>query len=196
MVIPTICLEWINLQRSGYKDTEREFIDDIKKEYKLMKPYLPKNANMILDIGCGVGGIDVMLYKHYDMPHLLLLDSKLVSRKPIYGFNRGVSFYNSFEATEALLKANDVYSYSLFDLTLEIEILNDIDLIISILSCGYHYSVNKYIKAIDSALAANGVLIMDIREGTEGIKEVEKFLPNIKVISNYNKSHRICARRN
>jgi SAM-dependent methyltransferase len=195
MNVPEICIEWIKLQRSGYKDIRQEFIENIEKEYELMKPYLPDKAELILDIGCGVGGIDVYIYNHYDVPHMFLMDSELVSREPIYGFDRGVSYYNSFDATKALMMANDVYNFSLLNLDIRIDTIKNIDLIISILSWGYHYPIDKYIKQVDTALSENGTLIIDIREGTDGIREIKKYFPVVDIISNYNKSHRICVRR-
>lgn len=195
MVIPNSCLEWIKLQRSGYKDLKNEFITDIEKEYSEMKSFLPENVNTIFDIGCGVGGIDVYLYKHYDIPHIILMDSQFVSRDIKYGFDRGISYYNSFEATKDLMKVNHVFNYSTIGIDVDISIFKNIDLAISLLSWGYHYPVEKYLDGVLNCLSDDGVLILDIRENTNGVDIIREAFDEVVEISNYNKSHRICARR-
>lgn len=40
------------------------------------------------------------------------------------------------------------------------------DIIISLLSCGWHYGLENYIDLIKASLAKDGVLIIDIRHGT------------------------------
>ena len=195
MKIPNSCLEWIKLQRSGYKNTEKEFQLNMQKEYVLMMQYLPEKCNSILDIGCGIGGIDVILYHHFGNPALYLLDNSKVSSQILYGFDRGESFYNSFQATKDLMDANAVKNYMLIDSSEELPDLKNIDLVLSILSWGYHYPIGTYLSYVDSVLSENGTLIMDIREWTDGVEEVKQVFPFVKEVSHYNKSKRIAARR-
>jgi SAM-dependent methyltransferase len=197
MKIPNSCLTWLKLQRSGYRDHKKEFIYNMNKEYYLMDWTLPYECNSIIDIGCGIGGIDVLLSQKYNNPKIFLLDKSEKKEKVIYGYNRGESFYNSLDATNDMMIANDVLNYKLIDLEKDKLNVKDhsIDLVISLLSCGYHYPVEEYLEQIEKWLSKNGKLIIDLREGTEGFNTVRHVFPDIDVISSYNKSIRVCASR-
>ena len=195
MNIPDSCVSWIKLQRSGYKNLKKEFIEDMVKEYQLMNPFLPEKCESILDIGCGIGGIDVLLDKHYNHPKIYLFDSNFTSDKIVYGFSDKTSFYNDMLATKDMMILNNIKNYFFLNIKYGFEHLEHIDLIISLLSCGYYYSVEKYLYQIDKSLSYNGTLIIDIRQGTKQIEKVKEYFPKIDIISTYNKSNRICARR-
>jgi SAM-dependent methyltransferase len=160
-----------------------------------MREFLPTIVESILDIGCGLAGIDILLSKHYNQPELFLLDNSEVSEKVVYGYDRCREYYSSFEATEALLKANYIKNYNLIDIkSNSLPMFEKIDFVISLLSCGYHYPVTEYLGYIKTILSETGSLIIDIREDTDGIHIVKKLFPEIREISHYNKSIRICAR--
>jgi len=196
MIIPESCMPWIKLQRHGakYSINKKEYITEMEKEFKLILPFLLKKCNSILDIGCGVAGIDVLLSKHYDNPKLYLLDTDF-KNDVVYGFGNKKSFYNSLSATKNMMDFNNVLNYHILDFNHELKNLENIDIIISTLSCGYHYPVDTYLEKINKILSKNGILIIDIRENTDGIKKIGKYFQYINIISNYNKSARICARR-
>ncbi len=196
MVVPEQCIKWINLQRTKLKDPVNQFKAQIKTEYNEMKKYLPAGVKSILDIGCGLASIDVLLSKHYNQPILYLMDNSEVSDKIVYGYNRKKEYYSCFKATRSLLKANYIKNYNLVDIkNHKYPVYKKIDLVISLLSCGYHYSVNEYLGYINTILSSNGSLILDIREDSDGIEVIKTIFPKIKKISHYNKSIRICARR-
>ncbi len=196
MIVPDECIKWINLQRTKYKNPINQFKDQIQKEYLEMREYLPTGVESILDIGCGLAGIDILLSKHYGKPELFLMDNSEVSEKVMYGYDRCVEFYSSFDATEALLKANYIKNYTIVDIKdKKYPVYKKIDLVISLLSCGYHYSVKEYLDYINTILSKKGTLILDVRENSDGIEIIKTVFPKIKKISYYNKSIRICARR-
>ena len=196
MLIPDSCEKWIRLQRSGYKDWRADFWADMKLEYEMMKQYLPKECHCIVDIGCGVGGIDVFLSKHYGNPDLWLFDNQINSDKVVYGFDNGKSFYNSFEATRDLMKVNDILNCHLHDIrNREPAIYGKADLVVSLLSWGYHYPVSEYIDYVYAILSENGVVIMDVREKTDGIEQLRKVFSCVEIIKTFNKADRIIARR-
>lgn len=196
MIIPKSCVKWIKLQRTGYKNPIQGFKKQIEKEYLEMRKFLPITVKSILDIGCGIAGIDILLSKHFRQPDLYLMDSSEISEKVIYGYDKAKTFYSSFYATEALMKANYVKRYKLIDIkNNKYPVFKKIDLVISLLSCGYHYSVREYLVYINTILSENGALILDVREWSDGIEITREVFPKIKIISHYNKSKRIIARR-
>jgi SAM-dependent methyltransferase len=195
MKVPYFCVPWIRKQRTGYKNHIKEFKQHLEKEFEEMKSFLPKSCNSILDIGCGLGGIDILLSKEYDNPELYLLDNSFISEKVIHGFDHEKSYYNSFEITNALLTVNDIENYNLIDIKNGFPELNNIELVISLLSWGYHYKIEEYLDKVYSVMSPGAILIMDIRENTNGIEVLKTKFKLEAEISNYNKSHRVCARR-
>ena len=198
MIVPDNCLPWIKLQRHPVCINNQQYIDIITKEFNLMLPFLPVICNKILDIGCGVAGIDVLLSEEYSQPEIYLLDSNHRSTNNIvYGFDHGEFYYNSFLATNDMMVQNGISKYHIMNLNTGLVNIdnNSIDIVISLLSCGYHYPVEKYLTEINRILSRDGVLIIDVRENTDGIDKIKKLLPDIKIISTYNKSNRIRAKR-
>lgn len=193
MLVPESCIEWINLQRTGYKNPILQFKQDMAAEYEMIKPFLGPECKSILDIGCGLCGIDIYLSEHFNSPELHLFDRNYKSDKVLYGFERGESFYNSFEAAEKLLEANDIKNYKFYSTENgfpEVEV----DVIISLFSWGYHYSVTTYLDLAYKALKSGGRLIMDIREYSKGVQILKlKQFRQLWKIEHFNKAYRICC---
>lgn len=192
--IPDLCLPWIKLQRSGYKDHKAEFVKALKFEFEMMKPFLPEKCKSILDIGCGLAGIDIFLSNHFNNPKLYLFDVNYKSKTIIYGFDRGTSFYNSFEATKDLLELNNINNFKLLDASNGLPKIKDIDLIISLLSWGYHYKLSEYLDAVYDLMMPGSRLILDVRAYTDGVNELKKkSFSSIHKIEHFNKAYRVCC---
>ena len=66
------------------KITEELFL----KEFNTFKNFLPNSVNTIMDIGCGLGIINIYLNKFFEKkPIFFLLDKNRIDRKIKYGFN-------------------------------------------------------------------------------------------------------------
>ena len=55
----------------------------------------------------------------------------------------------------------------------KIDIHQRLDLVISLISWGFHYPVSTYLDRVYELLQKNGCLIIDLRKNTEGLKELE-----------------------
>jgi SAM-dependent methyltransferase len=200
MRIPNEAIPFINLQRSGLQDPIKDFIAVIGKEFDEIKPFLPASAESVLDIGCGLAGIDVLLHAHYGAPRLYLADQNQTDKDIRYGFRPTGSFYNSFQVVSEIMRLNDIRSYSLLtvktgaDLSSPLHIREKPDLIISLLSCGYHYPVDTYLARMVELLSPTGRIILDIRENTDGVKKLKQYFSTIETIRHENKAFRVCAR--
>jgi hypothetical protein len=143
------------------------------KDYNMIKEYLPKKVNNSLDIGCGLGLIDVALSNHYNDINMHLLDktNSIDENTSVRGFNKEYIFYNSMDATKDTLTSNgvnqnNIFTYEANDNNINILKKNNYELIISLLSCGWHYSLETYIDLIKTTLTPDGILILDIRHDT------------------------------
>ena len=200
--IPVDALQFIILQRTSHtKVIEDDFIDAIANEYGCMKNFLPAECSAILDIGCGVGGIDIMLYHHYHgAVNLYLLDRTYIPAGRLkYRFGGGHEFYNSFDATKSLLSMNDVAPIHMNFVNaaddFSIDIGDDIrfDLVISSVAWGFHFPVSTYLDQVYDLMNPGGHLIMDVRKGTDGCDVLEERFGKLTQVEERRKRTRILA---
>jgi len=130
-----------------------DYAKSVEYDFDMIAPHLPQTVASIIDIGCGVAGIDVHLKRKYPAAHLTLLDSDGAA------CNSGLSVKGAAggdrKAAELMLESNGLK----VDRWLPIgtaELL-EADLIISLLSWGFHYPLSAY--------KAKGLCIADVRRG-------------------------------
>ena len=148
----------------------------ITHEYSVIEPYLPREARVVADVGCGVGGLDVFLSRHYGgKAELYLVDRTEVQDRIYYGFKPHGAFYNSLSAAKSLLVQNGVEEprIHLIDARVEdLSTIRNVDLCISLLSWGFHYPVDTYSETVKKFMKKGGVLILDVKKGTGGETEL------------------------
>jgi hypothetical protein len=167
-----------------------------------MLPYLPTNANSILDIGSGVAAIDVLLFRHYshNNPKIFLLDKTEMPSKVYYSFKPKGCYYNSLYLSRTLLEENGIPKDNIFTEEADGKSINfeaSFDLVISLISWGFHYPVSTYLDQVYEKMNPGGSLIMDIRKVSDsnGLEEVRKKFGNIEIIYESDKNARIVARK-
>jgi SAM-dependent methyltransferase len=193
---PAMEIEAILLRRS----IKKAFSEDMLQEYNAIKNYLPASASCILDIGCGVAGIDILLSRHYaNKAVIFLLDKTTIDERIHYGFGAKGSFYSSLQIARTLLISNgvDPQKIHLQEATpgYDIHGSDKFDLVISLLSLGFHFPVSTYLDQIHDRLKTNGIVILDIRKDTGGEQDIENKFGNAKVICETRKSMKILAKK-
>lgn len=178
--------------------TRRLFSLDMEREYSLIKKHLPASPDNILDIGCGVAGIDIMLHKHYIVtaknPHFYLLDKSEINSKVYYGIEKKAAYYNSLDIAKRLLMANGVKESHIHTQEVTGSPLFpgvQFDLVISLISWGFHYPVSTYLEEVYNSLSTGGALIIDVRKETEGEALLEKKFGSLTIISEAKKYRRV-----
>ena len=166
--------------KSGYKDK-------MSREYLSIRDSLPKTCSSILDIGCGVAGIDVLLNKHYEgKPVFCLLDKTKIERSVFYDFKSRGAFYNSLDTAKEMLIQNGISEGSVHCLEAtdanEIDIHRKVDLVISLISWGFHYPIETYLDIVYDKLTEGGSLILDVRKGTNGIEVLNNKFGRVDVV--------------
>ena len=171
MIVPDQCLPLLREQRTHYLDLAQDYGTELRKTYESIKPYLPDRAQRILDIGCGMAGIDVLLSEHYGHEvEIVLVDKQGVSPTILSGFAQSgdwFSHYHDFGAAIELLEVNGVPLKNVRCVNLIEEPFpeEDCDIAISLLSWGFHFPISDYFPAVRKG----GVIIVDVRKGTDGI---------------------------
>lgn len=140
----------------------------------MILPFLPVEVESILDIGCGMAGIDVFLKRRYPKASLLLLDGD--GDDPRDGWNEQLDAFSSRSVAAELLAANGVSVDRWLDVNTTEPLVAD--LVISLASWGYHYPLSTY--------KVSGFCIADLRKSQEPQRGV--------VIMDYTKRAR-CAWR-
>ena len=167
------------------KNIEKITEDLFKKELNTFKNFLPGNVNNILDIGCGLGIIDILLNKFYENEiNFYLLDKNKIDSKIKYGFSSNYESYNNLNETKNLLLKNElsINQLNVYDVDKKIEINNKIDLVISLKSMGYHYPIDNYINLLKNCCTNNTVFIFDVSEGYFINNSLNKYFTITKII--------------
>jgi SAM-dependent methyltransferase len=162
------------------------------KDYEMIKDYLPTKVDNSLDIGCGLGLIDIAFFNHYDGKinlHLLDKTNTIDENTSVRGFNKEYIFYNSMDSTKDTLvsngvKENSIITYEVNNDSIEKLNQNKYDLIVSLLSCGWHYSLETYIDLIKSTLTPDGILILDIRHDTGQLEYAQEHFELLYTVIN------------
>lgn len=174
--------------------TKRLFSLDMEREYDIIKDFLPKKAEHILDIGCGVAGIDIMLHRQFQNANFYLLDKTEVNSKVYYGIEKEAAYYNSLYIAEEILKLNGVDKSHIFLQEVSEAPLfpgKKFDLIVSLISWGFHYPIPTYLDYVYNALRPGGMLIVDVRKDTGGDKLLEEKFGPLRIIYEAQKYRRI-----
>lgn len=173
------------LDRNTVDDLSNKYYNEIKDEFDSVEPFLPASPENILDIGCGLGGINVAIDRFYNHePDFYLLDKDEVS-EVYYGFDEHPAVYNSLEATEEFLGENGISESQVNTVDVSYEgypLDKEFDLIISLFSWGFHYPLETYLKEVKRTLASDGVLIIDIRKETDGMDTIKNEFKDFQII--------------
>lgn len=139
---------------------EKEYNEKLYYIYDQIKEMLPDKCDNILDIGGGLGGIDIVLNDHYKGCHIEIIDGK--NDKPIV-IEHDKTFSNH-EVTKSFLKRNGVEKYKL-SAPGEYK-PNKKDLIISYSAYCFHIEPNIYLNDVLNSCHKETVLILTIRKNS------------------------------
>ena len=178
------------------QNTENLFLTEIET----FKKYLPHSAKNIMDIGCGLGIINIYLNSIYTKNiTFFLLDKNRIDKKIKYGFSSNYESYNDLSETKNLLLSNEITleQINLFDVEKTINIEEKIDIVISLKSMGYHYPLESYINLFKINCSQDTVFIFDISKKNYDNKLLSKFFKKVEVIYEENSIHpldRVCCK--
>lgn len=140
----------------------------IAAETRAILPLLRDLApRRIADIGCGYAFFD--LFAARDLGASLLLIDLESNDLRAFGFKPEGAAYSSLAVAQALLQANGIAPAAIETLNPRDrapETAGPVDLVVSFLSCGFHYPVDSYLPFLEQALSPGGAAIFDLRETT------------------------------
>jgi SAM-dependent methyltransferase len=165
----------------------RRTLENQFKEIRLISKFMTQAPVNVMDIGCGLGIYDVALNFFYPDSlffHLVDKTTTAVEEANIfYGYKEKGAFYNNLDLTKDFLIANGVQENRIIihPVTDNQEESNavlsatmpQIDLAISIISCGFHYPASTYIDLVADKLRANGLFVLNCRNLEENVPALE-----------------------
>ncbi len=154
------------------------------------------NPSKIADVGCGYAFADLILYRRYNCDIILIDIEESTNRH--FGFkNTGAGCTNLAKA-RAFLEKNGVPKRKITTLNPNKQDLADIgnvDLAISLASCGFHYPVSTYDNFFKTQVSSSGGIVLDIRKGSGGIKDM-KIYGDVSVLRKHRKYSTVFAKTN
>ena len=140
------------------------YFNDMKNEYESIKNYIdPKNKN-ILSIGGGLGGLEIILNKNFDVKNFSFIERNFVSKKVRYGWdNNNKEGYNDLNLLNNFLIKNGLHhsKFSIFDYDKDTLPNKKFDLVISLFSLDYHYNFDIYLHYLKKNSDKNTKIIFD-----------------------------------
>jgi len=190
IIVPEICIPLLMEQRTHYtKNPAVEYSVELNDVYHEIFKYLPIGGR-ILDIGCGMAGIDVLLGLHYgDDAKITIADKQGISKVINAGFHKNASDfsnYHDFDAAIKLLESNGISGVDCVDLNYKPLPDTKFDVVISLLSWGFHYPISTYNPKVSSG----GVIIADIRYDTNGYQLLSEY-GKVNILSSGKKHNRV-----
>ncbi len=156
----------------GFNESSIEAFElKAENDFNTIKDWLPPSLNSMLDIGCGLGAVDIEIGLRTDVSVINLIDGDGTGgRKMSYAVD--TKAWSDRKIAVKFIKANApgrvVVAYPP-----EKEYI-PAELIISLKSCGHHYPVDVYIPLMLESLYGAKRVILDIRRRTNGIETMEK----------------------
>jgi len=137
-------------------------------EYETLEPTLAAQPpSAATDIGCGYAIFDLFLAQDFDCK-LTLIDLEENDERH-FGFDQTGAAYSNLEIAKAFLRANGIAARRIKTINPEKQSLVRIknqDLVVSLISCGFHYPWTTYESFFRKAVKPGGRIILDLRQRT------------------------------
>ncbi len=171
---------YLKLQRGAISDLsndreawETAYRRSLLGDFGTMMPWLPETCGAILDVGSGLGGINILLARHYkvvafDMgtepvlvsqPRIHLLDGER-DRPTVYAHDQT---FNDMDVAFSFLEENGVRLWAYIHPQWEV-LTGEFDLVVSTQAWCFHFPPGQYLSHVKKAARPGATLILDVRK--------------------------------
>ena len=118
-------------------------------EYNAISKHI-ENPKKILELGCGLGRMSIFLNSMLkNNAHYILADVSELSQNIKYGWDPKESYYNDLDLTSLFAKKHGLENFETFNLLSQnLNKFENIDLVMSFLSVGFHYPISEYLDTL------------------------------------------------
>ena len=147
---------------------------------------LPENA-VVVDIGSGVGIMDLLLAAYLKNPSIHLIDKQELNNKPGVYFSKDYFFYNSWNPTLDCINKTPNIKDKIFFKDPTDNWPEEVDCVTSYFSWCMHYPKEVYWDKIKQTLKPGGKLIVDVRKlkDRDIIEEISEEFKSIPKLHRY-----------
>ena len=176
----------------------QRYLDRLRAEWNAIDMYLPATVHAAVDLGCGMGGIDEFVVARYQtvIEKVYLVDLDGIDRSIRYGFGANSGRYGRLDLTVAYLTARGVPLSLLNKINVEVDALpsRELQLVLSFKSWGFHYPIETYLEYVGEHLSRDGVVITDVRHGTDGLDRLRDLFSVRAISREANFDRVVCSR--
>ena len=168
-------------------------LDAVAREVEKITDYVgDRPVRRLVDIGCGHGLADLVFWRKYRC-HIHLVDIERTDDKHHAYHSKGAG-YASLKAARKFLMDNGVPASDIKTTNPRRDELvdGDVDLIVSMISAGFHYPISTYTDFAIRALRGGGALVFDARKKT-GQEEALSGFARVDVIAEGPKHKKLAA---
>ena len=170
-------------------------LEDARRECDEIGSYLgERSIRTAFDIGCGHALIDLFLYRKYGCNiHLVDIET---SANHHHEWQSSGAGYASLASAKRFLVVNGLPAEAVQTTNPQVSQLVDepCELMLSLLSAGFHYPVAEYAQFAHRCLVPGGVFIFDARKGQDQEEAVRDFA-EVTVLHEHRKYLRLAAVR-
>ena len=164
-------------------DIALKYYRTMSDEFLTIKKYINDNDNLLLSIGGGIGGLEVIINKNLKNKTFYFIERNYISKKIKYGWGgmNNDEAYNSFEVQKSFLEINEMNKKNFYLIDYDNDQLPMIkfDIITSLFSLDYHYDFNLYIEYLKKVSKPSTKIIFD----TIRSEYFNKIFKNVEIIS-------------
>ena len=147
---------------------------------------MPPEPGHILDVGCGFGGLALVLALHYGPgPAFHLVEQRAIPGGEFSRPDAGAAALDALACARQFLLANGVADECVRTIASDQpERLDDrrYDLVLSFRAWGYVFPIETYLERVLARLAPGARLIVDMHKARGGLAALQKHLPTARLI--------------
>jgi hypothetical protein len=181
-------------ERADFDRWKTAYEASIEHIYTDIRSFLPYKCGSLVDIGSGLGGIDIHLSRHYAhcFPHVCLVDGDNGSPEVQWSFEP----HNSMSVALDFLRKNGVTNVSsLLPGNLDRWKGEPFDLAVSFAAWGFHIHPGNYLSDLMKVIHDQTIVILEVRRTKDDwLRAFVEALGMPKVISKAEKYVRIAFR--
>ena len=144
------------------KDIGNNYFQIMSNEFNSIKDSISENDKIILSIGGGVGGLEVIINNHFNDMKFYFIEKNYISKKVVYNWDMtNKEAYNDLKLQEGFLINNGLKNFNIYDYDKNHLPDNKFDIIISLFSLDYHYDFYLYLDFLKNACNIKTKVIFD-----------------------------------